>query len=336
MDKRRVFVEEVLLHYDLGQLRGYETVSGGFVSFCLKLSTTKGFFFLREQYPLFNKIRYLNSILHELNEKGFPVAKPIITRNGDSIVKIRNKVFSIYEWVEGDSIEPNGEISPERIVSAAKTLARLHRETIEIAPEHVTVHECRDISHITQLWAGGNSTLSKIERKGEKTTIDKEIIRIIPFVEHQLELLERDLPYVRERPNLSIIHGDFRRGQLIFQENQVAALVDFDDIKLGYSEYDLIKGITDFCQHPRKPELHLGRLESFVRSYKEVYGKIDLEPREVIAFLRHAMLTAIAFVLEKLAFEGQNQSGIEVALYYVKACEWIKKKEKKIIKIFTK
>jgi len=144
-----------------------------------------------------------------------------------------------------------------------------------------------------------------------------------------------DLEFVRERPNLSIVHDDFHAGNLIMQENRVAALIDFDVIKMGLAEYDLVKSALRFSFWPSRIGYNLNKLKLFVTAYKTVFGKIDLEPREVMAFLRHNVLVVLVGNLDDVLFENQIKNGVYAVERCFKELKWIKRKEKFLIDVFT-
>jgi len=327
-------LELVLEHYNLGRLKTFKIIEGGYVNLNFQIFTTKGVFFLREYKDFFNinKIKNLNKLLLKLKKQGFPVAKPMLTKEGESLVELEGKVFSVSEYIEGEKYN----FSKEHFFSAAKCLANFHKNVSSIPPENGTIISCHNTEHIRLLFQGKESIINKIQEKKQKTQFDFHLIESINRLKKHFYLFEKDLPYVKKRDNLSIIHGDFWYGQLIFHENEVAALIDFDSIKIGSTEYDLVKGIRSFPRYSDKIDYDLNRLKEFLEAYKSVFGKVDLKPREVIAFLRHALLEILEYHIRVRGFEQEDKTAYKAIDYHLNELDWIEKHEDEIINEFMK
>ena len=324
----------VLEHYNLGKLKAFKIVKGGYINLNFQIFTEKGIYFLREYKHLFNvkKIKHLNKLLLKLKEQNFLVAKPILTKKGDTVVEVEGKGFSIAEYIEGEKYN----FSEQHFLNAAKTLAHLHKSVKSIPTKNGTIVSCHNTKHIKALFKGHNSLHYKIQEKKQKTSFDLYLINSINRFEKHFYIFEKDIPYVRNRDNLSIIHGDFWHGQLIFNENEVAALIDFDEIKIGSTEYDLVKGIRSFPRFHNKIGYNLKKLGKFLNSYKQVFEEIDIEPREVLAFLRHALLEILEYHIRVRAFEKEDKDASREINYHLDELDWIEKHEDEIIHEFMK
>ncbi len=325
-------IKKVLLQYDIGKLKQYELLGGGFVNENYMIITSKGIYFFREYKHNFKvaEIRRVNRLLIELKDKNFTVARPILTKEGDTVVEFDGQAFSISEYIKGEKYD----FSEKQFMSAAKTLAQFHKEVQGVESESKFIRNCKQIGHIAKLWKGKDSILKQLKSKKPLSEVDFVILEAIPRMKHHLELLIGDFPYLRERTNASVMHGDFWHGQLIFHENEVAALIDFDKIILGSTEYDLVKGARSFAKAYRRPGYNLTKLKKFVKAYKQVFGKVDLEPREVLAFLRHALLEITGYFIEVPGFQQQKEEVIVSITYHLEELDWIELHEDEIIKSF--
>lgn len=333
---QKKLLEFVLEHYNLGKLKNFKIVEGGFVNLNIQIFTTKGVYFLREYKHFFNvrKIKHLNIVLLQLKKQDFPVAKPMLTKEGESIVELEGKVFSISEYIKGNKYD----FSEKKLINAARTLAKLHKQTIGVPCEHTSIVNVKFEEHyfVGKLWKNSDSILNQTLKKNQKSELDLFIIESIERIKHHNQLFVKDFPHIRERTNLSMIHGDFWHGQLIFHEHEVATLIDFDDVKFGLAEYDLVKGVESFIGFPNKQGFDFKKLRLFLDSYKEVFGEIDIESREVIAFLRISLLHKLHYFVEEWLFKQQKEEAIRYVNGLLSKLDWIEKHEDEIIHEFMK
>lgn len=328
----RDVIEDVLSNYDVGTLEAYEQIEGGFSNVNLKVVTSRGNYFLKEHKKSddLEKIRQVNDVLVQLRADRFPVAAPIFTKSGQTVCAVSGSAFTLYEWVEGKSYD----FSPEQIVNSAKTLASLHKKVIDLPAESDLQLDIQDTWMIKSVFEGSESAKSKLKSKINKTNVDKMLLRQIPRIEHHFTLLKRDLPYVRDSANKSLLHGDFWHGQLVFQEHEVAALIDFEHMRIGRPEYDLVKGVRSFPRHKHKVDYNLDQLKAFLLAYKSVYGEIDIEPREVLAYLRKALLEICAYFVRDWGLKNQSGETGKMLKYHLDELDWIENHEDEIVTAF--
>lgn len=109
------------------------------------------------------------------------------------------------------------------------------------------------------------------------TTYVKEVIdphlyeQSLQYFDHHLKLLPS--------PNgPSFIHMDFRPGNILVYENQVAGIIDFEGARIGATEIDFTKINRDiFIKYP-------GTMEAYQQGYESVRPLINLQ--EVLPFYR--------------------------------------------------
>jgi len=344
--KNNKVVLEVLKHYNLGKLNNFEVLSGGYVNGVIKIETNKGSFVLKiyeKKWLTKQRLEEIAKTLFDLKSKiNFPVPKPIKNNNDEFILDIGNNFYEVTEFIEGE--EYSSDFKVEKMINAAKVLAQLHKETqIKAKKDYKPI--CFQTGHIERLWDSNKGynknytcVVDRIAKKKHISNFDKLIIEeFIPFVKEQLKLLNKNLKSVRKKPNLSKIHNDYWGGQLIFDGDDVAAVIDFELMVADYAEYDLVKSAQAFAHHlpKKKSEFDFDRLKQFLSAYKEVFGKVDLEPEEVLAYLRHSILGQIGYWIETLE-ETQNEKTInEGHIYFpINKLKWVTANEKEFVKWF--
>jgi Ser/Thr protein kinase RdoA (MazF antagonist) len=331
-------IKQSLEFYDIGEYRNAEKLGGGYVNINFKLTTDDGIYFFRIYKHLTNikKVEHVNEFLLELSKKGFPVAKPILTRDNKTQLEIDKVIVSISEFIEGEPYD----FSEKQFINSAKLLAKFHKETskMSVSKEHAKILTGCELDYIQHVWTGKDSIESKLSKKPDKTDFDKLLLKAILKNKEHLVFLKKDIPHVRKKKNLSIIHGDIWHGNMIFHGSEVAALIDFDQPKIGSIEYDLVKGVHMFINRHKSPGSDLKKLKRFLKAYKEVFGRIDIEEKEILAFWRQAYLTRLSFFIKRgynLQEKGEDYSEMETI---IRACidylEWLRDNEKDIVKAF--
>lgn len=343
----------ILQQYDIGNLKGKPKVlDGGYVNFNLKFETDKGIFvlkkyaneFAKNPKKLINMLEFLYNIKTSTN---FSVAKPFKTLDDNFLLNYENAIYSISEFIEGGSYSDDWHDA--KLVSAARTLARLHKETQKAVPDSENVlKKVKYTGSIESLWDVSKihwkeiSLKDKIEQKENKSKVDLDILNIyIPFVQKEFQKYLNELKHIKQRTNLSMTHQDYWWGQLAFQGHEVAAVFDFDLMQLDYAQYDLVKASRGFAHFRAEIDkktgkvlgFDLNKLKLFIDSYKEIFGKIDIEPEEVMVFLRHAILDMISYWIGR--YENTQgileENNIKLAIMQV---QWLEKNKKLYTDLF--
>ena len=191
-------IREVLKYYDLGFLKNKPKIlKGGFVNLSLKFETNNGSFVLKKYSKEIvkdsSKINDMLKFLYEIKSStNFPVAKPFKTNSNEFLCNLKDEFYSISEFVEGK----NDDYHDLKLINAAQTLAKLHKETQKaVLDDKLVLTKVTFKDSILSLWDVSNvswknsSLKEKIESKATKSEIDFRILNeYIPFVQRQFEI----------------------------------------------------------------------------------------------------------------------------------------------------
>ncbi|MFD3450114.1 phosphotransferase family protein [Microbacteriaceae bacterium 4G12] len=96
--------------------------------------------------------------------------------------------------------------------------------------------------------------------------------------EKSLQYFEYHLQLLPTPDGPCFIHMDFRPGNILVNENQVAGIIDFESVRIGATEIDFTKINRDiFMKYP-------GTREAYQQGYESIRPLIDLQ--EVLPFYR--------------------------------------------------
>lgn len=246
-----------------------------------------------------------HALLSYLSERGFPVAEPLRTRAGHTTVDISGITYALYPFMTGRPMDPG---NPRHMKEAANALALYHRLTAKYSgltygnqysfPKlfqerlHGFYEDIEDIdgltpaSHVHQVLQPFQDSLPEIEG---------EVAR---------------LPY--DSLSKVVIHGDFRRENLLFSRGKMSALIDFGRSRYEARALDLAIAITELG--PRtydKTFLDLAR--SFMFTYNRQMPLDDAE-RRALPILTQAWTAWRAFrKIRKLVHRKEQQKRVRKA-----------------------
>lgn len=188
------------------------------------------------------------SILTLLAELGYPHSlRAYNTKSGDTVYRYQEFFGVLYPYIEGIPPGP-GDITCAEI---GRALARLHILKFDHSKHQVRSHE--------EVGFGPTRITDYINSKTAQSYYVECFKKVFPKgVAH---LAGGDL-------ESGIIHGDLYYDNTLFRNEQVAAVLDFEQAGVGEYLLDLGISISGTCLE--KGLLHPGLIQSYLRGYEEI------------------------------------------------------------------
>jgi Ser/Thr protein kinase RdoA (MazF antagonist) len=117
------------------------------------------------------------------------------------------------------------------------------------------------------------------------------------------------------------IHRDYSPEQLIFKENKIIGLVDFDTIAYGPIEYDLVWACKNFSVTRKPYKFNLKRIRMFIGEYNKI-NKVKLNEGEVYLYLSHSLLKGAIY---------HSEGNKEIYKYFMDLLDDLNKRRNKIV-----
>ena len=196
----------------------------------------------------------------------------------------QGKPFALYPWVAGESL-CQALVRPEHCRAVGLALSRLHLASPGAGSLSEGRFNVRDLEQ----------RLDRIERDSVEYRADAVRIR---------ERLGRYAALRDARIPSGIIHGDLFRDNVLWKDEDIVALIDFESASRGPFAYDLMVTVFAWCYGASfDPEL----VDAMLSGYRS--GR-DLEESEVDALVVEGALAALRFATTRITdFAMRAQPG---------------------------
>jgi homoserine kinase type II len=229
----------------------FEAMEGGAANSSYRLNATRGDFVLTVfDSKEWGEVIRLGKLLNYLDENDFSTTNLLPRLDGAFVTKHNHLPVIIKQYIHGDV---HDSLTTRMLNRTGEQLAELH----EIPPP--------DFLPLTHSY--GKQTFSTVIGKG----ID---------VEYESWLAEKHRYLMKHIPkNLprGLIHGDLFRDNLLFKDDQLRAMIDFEEACNYFFVFDIGMGIVGQCREGNR--LSLGKAKEFVSGYQRV-RKLETRPKE--------------------------------------------------------
>jgi homoserine kinase type II len=212
-------------------------------------------------------------LLGELSRSGIPTTPPLAHRD-QTVSNFRGKPFAMYAWVDGE-ILCQARVRETHCERVGAALARIHAESSRVAALGEGRFRVEDIA----------VRLDRIERESAEHVAAASLIR------RKLEQYSK-----RRNPELpkGVIHGDLFRDNVLWQGDEIAALIDFESASHGPFCFDVAVTVFAWCYGSAfSPSL----VRALLRGYAGV-RRLAAEERE--GFIVEGALACLRFATTRI------------------------------------
>lgn len=220
--------KEILLNYNLGELKSFQIIKNGTVQTNYLVVTDEGKFVLRlYSFRKIESIKFEINLINYILKRKFPTAFPMKGKNNKYINFYKDNPYVFFEFIKGEHISNPSQKQFESIIKAAGLLNNMTKNYNPKYREYRWNYNpefCRNLAK---------------EKAGEIGSENaKEKYR---WITGELEKL--NLPSNLTR---GVCHCDFHYSNIFFDDDRFVALIDFDDANYTYLTYDLVSLMNPF------------------------------------------------------------------------------------------
>ncbi len=252
----------------------------------------------------------LAKIINFLSNSPLPIAK-IIPVNKKDLFKYKNHYGFLMEYINGASLPATAikEKHINQILNAYKIF-----QSIPIEDKKLLIPAYDFVQIQKKYLATANSMLQKNKKH--------------PLFCFLLNALKKELKKIEQTPlaihpdKKTIIHGDFHHNNLLFKDEKLAAILDFEDLGYGYSSEDLIRFIL--CLTARYP-LFKPRKKVLKEYLSKIKTDFDLSYNELMVGLNSFTLQKMKkiFAKERKPTFGLAKKMVQI-IYFMRQYHFIK------------
>ncbi len=271
-------IREILGMYELGQPLSLERLHSGFANLSYRLETDTGTFLFRictEKSD--DEIEYELRILRKLKENNFPAAYPIARRDEEYISHHGKGHIVIYDFIHGGQPECTGETVREIARAVAHLNSMKEWEPLKKG-NALDLQLCQTV--ISQYPHAPNHYPGTFDYFRKET-------------EYLSGPLQENIP-------CGLIHGDVFPDNTIFRDNQLQAIIDWEEACTDRLLIDVGVAINGFCFPKNRLDDKL--LDVFLKHYESI-RKLSVKERELLPFyIRWGAHAMIAWHLKHLIY----------------------------------
>jgi homoserine kinase type II len=324
-------LRRVIRHYDLGRLTTAQQVKIGFINENWIVETSQGQYFLKRRHPYLRDpdvIHAQHALVAHIRQAGFPAPAIMPTASGETLLVLDDEFYEIHEYIEG---APYDHTNSGHLQEAALTLGLYHTYVQGFAPQ--ALHDLGELYSLTIL----HTNLTNLT-EAWRLEYNHELAQIVQQLKaHATDLGTRFAEH-GALPHL-VIHGDYYAGNLLFENDRIVGVVDYDKARWQPRVVELAEALIYFAS-PRPGHLkHLvypGFLEwepfaRFLHRYAQV---VTLQENEARALPDYVRCIWLSISLQRLLERGPRPAEALDALREALALgDWAKDNTSRMIAI---
>ncbi len=242
---------DILAQYDLGAYVRSDPIPQGTVQTNYVLQTTQGKYVFRYyENRSRGSVLFESDLLAYLTAHRYPCPTQVKNTQGRYVGDYRHKPYIIFEFLEGQPIEDPSAYHWQQLIQKAAELQTVTQGYCSPYTEHRWNYDpalCRTLARAEATKLNTSSAWEKFA-----------------WLVHELTML--DLPLSLPR---GICHCDFHFSNVLFQGDELVALLDFDDANYTFRQFDLV-GLIEYWAWPWSAEiLDVAKARSVVQAYRK-------------------------------------------------------------------
>jgi homoserine kinase type II len=240
-------IQEIMGRYEL-LVTNYEPIEQGAANSNYLLNTNRGKFIFTvfEIEPI--RVARISNVLFLLDRYEFPAPRPRKMANGEVLTKYKEKSVLVKPYITG-RIE--AELDDGNVKQLGTALARLHEIPVpDYLPEK-------------------HPYLEKTYPKVMEQEIDRNYKT---WVEQKYRYIIKKLP---SQLPVGLVHGDIFYDNVLFEDGNFKAILDFEEVSRIYKIYDLGMAVVGICTE--ETNIVIKKVRALVEGYQEIRFLEEIE-----------------------------------------------------------
>ena len=234
---------------------------------CFQVFDGNKYYFLKEFQSSFseNTVVQEAKLLEYLSVAGIPTTRFYKTLNNEFVINYQNHIICLEEYIEGQAYDYD-DLPLELLPQVGKMLGRLH-QVLKDYPLPIDMSDKWLASFSAENMIAQYDTLIKI---AESKVDDKNKDQIIDDLQYKKQLAIRCEDYKEYYNGVTYCstHGDYQGCQLIFDENEIKAVIDFSVASCLPVTWDIMRSFVQSSSDCRmNGTIDFAAFYDYVREY---------------------------------------------------------------------
>ncbi len=258
--------------FQLGTIHEVSYLPTGLMNRNWRLATDRGVWALKQvtDVPLATARRNLRTVI-ALHANGVPACPPRLTTEDDPVLQIDERGYCLLPWINGT--HPTGpELSLDQARELGAALGRIHDALQRCAP---TTGLPATVTRPTACTIQPDTALAEANRyqaaarAANSGRFDKLVIELLDYRKLLVDKHSSERP-IDEDPHgpFGWTHGDVQYRNVIWQDGRIAAVIDWDRIRVRPYAEEIARTAT--IQFTNADGLDLRRVAAFVTGYRTI------------------------------------------------------------------
>ncbi len=237
-----IIAEVIREHYDLGAVELPQQLEAAHQRRHRKMvvNTAAGRFLVKtyKRDPVvLDALRFQHRLSDHLDKNGLPVARIQRAKSGKGIVEADTWALELQQFIEGESMR----VTSTTLLASAKALGLFHKvcQGIPAPPRDANMWRFSEVPR---------TAFQKFYEAARAESSDQKVAEhcnaIALFLQDAAGTLSIDK---RSEFEIGLIHGDWHGANLLFQGDNLAAIIDLEFAGLGCYLEDIAYGISNLC-----------------------------------------------------------------------------------------
>jgi len=233
-------------------------------NYLLKSKNEKFILTIFEKRVSQKEIPFFMKLMDQLNNFKINCPKPLKNKNGNYLIKIKNKTACIVSFLNG---KDKKNLNLKNCFDVGKTIAQIHLSSKKIGLYRKNSMGVRNL----------NPLLNSIKFKSKK------FINLEKFLKYNFKDIKKKWP--RKLPN-GIIHGDLFMDNIFFKNNELSGIIDFYFAANDYFMYEIAICVNALCFDKKNSKflINKNKLKNLIKGYESI-RKISLKEKKSLNIL---------------------------------------------------
>ena len=282
-------------------IAGIGRVLGGYSSINTLITAQDGTKLVLKSSQEKNRLRSAMKISSVLGGRNTLIPVPLVTRDGAQTAENNGWAHALLPFVDAEK-HHGTTLNAIKLRSAASALAAFHSIGLEVRP---LAQEVKSLSSSVAMFKNKVDQL-KLEALSISFADADVIISSLETKHKYIEHFPCEILDLSE-DTASVIHGDFHNENILFQEDDVVAILDFENVRLGDLQHDLASFVHLACCNDGFSDTNLHKAKVFVSTYAETLPDTTIDMRR--SFRGYACRRACSTALEE-TYMRSGDSGV--------------------------